>query len=118
MIQEKTLADVIEAVKSNDQVTDEELRMALLCLDSLMSLDFHAFMNLHKSEKENKNKRLVYSAVWQFENRFERIKRAMQQIPRIYVGENNSPSNPEYQKRREISNKIVGKILNNEEKNA
>lgn len=111
MEQEKTLAEVIEAVKANDHVTDDELRMALLCLDSLMILDGQAFMNLYKSEKENKNKNLVYSATWQMNNRFERIKRAMQQIPKTYVGEANQPSNPEYQKRRAFAKKLVDQIL-------
>ncbi|WP_417212091.1 hypothetical protein [Acinetobacter venetianus] len=111
----KTLAEVIEAVKSNEPLTDEELRMTVICLDMLMNFDFHAFMNLYKSEKESKTKRLVYSAIWQFENRFERLKRAMNQIPKIYVGENNDPKNPAYQKRRELSNKIVDKAFANHE---
>lgn len=109
----KTLSEVIEAVKSNQPVSDEELRYTVLCLDMMMQFDFRALMNLYKAEKENKKRNLVFSAVWQFEERFNRLKRVMGQIPKKYVGENNDPSNPEYQKRRELSKKIVDKAFAN-----
>lgn len=113
---QKNLREVIEAVKSNEDLTEEELRMAVLCLDSLMEFDFRSMMNLYKAEKDNKKPFMVYSAVWQFNERFERLKRVMNQIPKTWVGENNMPDNHEYQKRRAISKKIVEKVLSKNEK--
>lgn len=107
----RTLSEIIEAVKSNAEVSDEELRLAVVAQDFLMSFDHRALMNLREAELQGKKPNLVYSADWQCKERIRRLKNAMGQNPKNYLGVHNLPESPEYQKRRAVCKKLVEKVV-------
>ncbi|WP_151765763.1 hypothetical protein [Acinetobacter colistiniresistens] len=114
MSQNRTLSQIIEAVKDNGEVTSEELRLVVLAQDFLMSFDHRAISNLRTAELEGKTQRSVYSADWQFKERFRRLQNAMKQDPQKYLGEHNLPESLVYQKRRAISKALVNQVMANE----
>lgn len=101
----KKLIDIIEALKANEKPDYEELRYAVLVLAALNTFDFMAISKLAEAEREKKKPFLGYSAEWQFKESFNRNKRAFDKSPKEWIGWDNDPENPEYQKRRKISKK-------------
>lgn len=106
----KTLGELIEAVKNNEQPVYEELRYAVLALESLLSFDSQAFIGLAEAEREQRKPLLTGSAVFQWEEHFNRNKRALGTVPKEWIGWENDPGNPEYQKRRQIALKLWEKF--------
>lgn len=102
----RTLGNIVEAVQRNERPDYEELRYAVLALQALSTFDRMAFMKLAETEREQRKPLLTRSAVWQWEEFFNRIKRAMEKSPKEWVGWNNDPENPEFQERRSIALKI------------
>lgn len=107
----KKLIDIIEAVKNNEKPDYDELRYAVLALSALKTFDSMAIGKLAEGEREKKKPFLMYSAEWQFKESFNRNKRALDKSPKEWIGWDNDPENPEYQKRRKISIKILNKFL-------
>ena len=107
----KKLIDIIEALKANENPDYEELRYAVLVLAALNTFDFMAISKLAEAEREKKKPFLAYSAEWQLKESFRRNKAAFGKSPKEWLGWNNDPENPEYQKCRKISIKIFDKFL-------
>lgn len=105
------LNEIIEAVKAGDRPECDDLRYALCAMSALETFDRMAFMKLAGAEAEGKKPFLVTSAQWQWEEHFNRRKRAGEKPPKEYVGWNNDPDNPEYLERRKVSLKVVEKIV-------
>jgi hypothetical protein len=99
----KNLGEIIDQVRSGEKPDYEELRYAICAMDALMTFDRMALMKLSVAESEGKKPVLIYSAQWQFEENFNRVKRALGQSPKDFVGWNNDPENPEFLKRRKVS---------------
>jgi hypothetical protein len=99
----KNLGEIIDQVRSGEKPDYEELRYAICAMDALMTFDRMALMKLSVAESEGKKPVLIYSAQWQFEENFNRVKRALGQSPKEFMGWNNDPENPEFLKRRKIS---------------
>ncbi|RDH43534.1 hypothetical protein [Zooshikella ganghwensis] len=76
--------------------------------------DSLALMRLAEAEQEKRKPMLMDSAWHQYEEHFYRQKRAYAKDPKSWLGANNDPDNPECQKRREISNKIVDKVMDSQ----
>lgn len=98
---ERTIGDIIEAAKSCEPATDEELRLALCAVSSLMVL--------HSLAPEPARQ------LWYHERmaneRFEARFRILRAKPSEYLGPQNTPGNPEYVERRRISNALMSKIM-------
>jgi hypothetical protein len=107
----KKLIDIIEAVKNNEKPDYDELRYAVLALSALNTFDSMAIGKLAEGEREKKKPFLTYSAEWQLKELFRRNKAAFGKSPKEWLGWNNDPENPEYQKCRKISIKIFDKFL-------
>lgn len=110
----RTLSEIIEAVKSNAEVSEEELRLAIVAQDFLMSFDHRALMSLREAEIHKKTPIFASSADFQFKERFRRLKNAMGKDPKSYLGVHNLPESPEYQKRRAISMAVVNSVMTNQ----
>lgn len=107
----KTLMEIIDAVKAGERPEYDELRYAVCALDALTLFDEMALMKLVEAEKEGKKSFMIYSAMWQFEDRFKRMKTALGKSPKDWVGWNNDPENPEYRKRVAAVIKLIDRIV-------
>lgn len=107
----KTLGQIIDEVKQGLKPDYEDLRYAVCAMDALMVFDRNAIWKLAEAESENKKPVLVYSAVFQRDENFRRIKTAMNITPKQYVGPNNDPDSPEVQKRRKASQNLMSKVM-------
>jgi hypothetical protein len=101
----RILAEIIEDVKSGKEVSTEELKYSLLVYEFMFSMDHR---NLRESLISEKVNPLVNKL--RADNSFNMLKNALNKSPKEYLGWNNDPDNPEYQKRRKIGLKIIDKI--------
>jgi len=107
----KTLGEIIEAARSGDRPDYDDMRFALCAVDLLMTFDRQAIWKLSAAETEGKKPFMVNSAVWQRDENFDRVKRAMGKTPLAYLGASYNPDNPEVQSRRCKSINLMGKII-------
>lgn len=111
-----TLNQIIERIRSGEKPDYDDLRYAICAMDALTTFDRQAFMKLSSAEEENKPPRMTTSAKWQWEEHFNRHKRAGEKPPKEYVGWNNDPDNPEFQSRRNVAKRIVDRIYQSKNK--
>ncbi len=102
----RSLGEIAEDVRSGARPPYEELRYAVIAYQALLTFDNMALMKLAETERENKPRLLTRSAVFQWKEYFNRVKRALEKSPKDWVGWENDPDNPEFQKRRKISEKL------------
>jgi hypothetical protein len=107
----KSLSDVIQQTMDGGKPEYEELRYALLAMSSLSVFNRQAFMRLADAEKSGKKPFMTTSANWQFEEHYRREQAALSKPPKEWLGWNNDPENPEFLKRRKISQKIMSGIV-------
>lgn len=103
----RTLCEIIEDVKDNKKPDYEELRYALLVLDFMFNMAHNNLIKELSSEKRSQD----FVREIKAQNSFDMAKNALNKSPKDYLGWNNDPENPEYQKRRKISNKIFANFL-------
>lgn len=111
MSERMTLGEIIESVRDGGRPDYEDLRYAICAMETLATFDRMAFMRLADAEKAGKKPLLTSSAQWQFEESFNRAKRAMGKPPKEYVGWNNDPDNPEFLSRRQKSKRLMNAII-------
>lgn len=102
-----TLNEIIEAVRSGEKPEYDDLRYAVCALDALSTFDSMSFMRLACAELEGKSQ----STQTQWEDHFNRHKRAGDTPPKVYVGWNNDPDNPDFLARRRASMRALGAEL-------
>lgn len=107
----KTLHEIVDAVRNGERPDYEDLKYAICAMDALVSFDRMAFMKLAEAEREGKKPFLTTSAQWQWEEYFNRRKRAGEKPPKEYVGWSNDPENPEFLARRKMASKIMEKAI-------
>lgn len=103
---DKTLFEIISAVRDGERPDYEDLRYAICAMEALSTFDGMAFRKLAQAEREGKKPALVYSAQFQWEEHFRRHKTAGEKPPKEYVGWNNDPDNPEFLRRRKLSQRV------------
>lgn len=99
----KTIGEIIESAKNGERPEYDDLRLAVCALDYLMTFDRNAIWKLAEAEAEGKKPFLVSSALWQRDENFSRIKRAMGKTPKEYLGTTYNPDDPEVQTRRKAA---------------
>lgn len=99
----KTIGEIIEAAKSGERPDYDELRLAVCAMDAMMTFDRMAIWKLAEAEQEGKKPFMVWSAIWQRDENFSRVKRALTKTPREYLGRSYDPDSPEVQARRKQS---------------
>ena len=112
-----SLGNIIDKARDGGKPDYDDLRYAVCALDSLMTFDRMALLNLVEAERKNKKKILSYSAEFQWTERFNRLKNAYEKPPKEWLGKNNDPDSPKVQERRRKSIELVNKIHRKNEKN-
>lgn len=107
----RTLDEIVSAARGGEKPSVDELRYAVVAMDHLLTFDRMAFMTLAEAEREGKKPFLTRSAVWQWEEWFGRMKRALAKSPKEWLGPDNDPDSAEVQKRRAIASKIMDKAI-------
>lgn len=101
----RTLFEIIDSAKDGHMPTHDECYYAMLALSALHYFDHHALSELDKDHRQ---------AWWinlQINESFGRFKNALAKSPKDWVGWDEDPANPEYQKRRNIGKKLVDRVL-------
>lgn len=98
----KTLQEIVEICKSGKKPTIDDARFAICVLDALLTFET---MRLMRRAKDSDVARREY------EEHFNRCRAAFSQHPMDYLGEEYNPDIPDVQKRRNISAKLVDKIM-------
>ncbi|MNX62799.1 hypothetical protein D3C86_937760 [compost metagenome] len=106
-----SLSQIVEAVRSGQRPSYEDLRYAICALVALSVFDSQALQRLAEAEKEGKRAFMTSSADWQWREHFDRRKRALDQPPKAYVGWGNDPDNPEFLERRAQAVRLVEKLF-------
>lgn len=107
----KTLGEIIEEARSGGRPDYDDLRLAVCALDILAVFDRQALMTLAEAESKGQKPFLTRSAVWQSDERFGRMKRALHKTPRAFLGESYDPDSPEVQARRRQSIALVERLM-------
>lgn len=110
----RTLNEIVDLTKDGGRPTYDELRYSVCALTALSCFDSSALMRLAEAEKEKRKPILIDSAWHQYEEHFHRQKRAYAKDPKSWLGIENDPDNPECQRRREISKKMVSKVMDSQ----
>ena len=96
----RTLKEIINCAKTDDDVSHDELLYALCAMDALSSLDRYSFLKLAQQKIENKKQTLIYCPEFQFNERSKRNHIAYNKSPKEWLGNDSDPKNPEVQMRR------------------
>ena len=111
-----TLGEIIDLVRSGEKPNYDDLRYAVCALEALRTFDSMALMRLAGVEGKEKKTISPSSAVFQYEESFNRTKRSLAKPPKEWIGWENDPDNPEFLKRRMSSLKIFEKACNETKK--
>jgi hypothetical protein len=106
----RNLADIIEDCKTNKRPDYDELRYSVLVLTFILNSDHRALREELLREKETPK----FLREMKAQNSFEMYHTALNKSPKEYLGWNNDPENPEYQRFHTIGTKLVDKALRGE----
>lgn len=102
----RTLLEIIEAVKDGEEASYEEILYALLVMDSLRYFDHRALREAYKRAEGHLAERLHR----EFNESFNRTKRALSVSPKTWIGEGHDPKNLEYTRFRKGAFKLLEKV--------
>lgn len=109
----RTLYEIVEDVKDNKKPDYEEIRYALLVYTYLFNKEHRhyrdALLKINSTPAHITTSEHIRELKAQ--NSFDMYKTALNTPPKEYLGWNNDPENPDYQKFREIGNKIIDNVL-------
>ncbi len=107
-----TLFEIIEAVKSGNgaAVDRRELEHALVAMEALCTFSGRALMQLHKDATEN-GPALKMRAEREYLEDFRRVKTALGRCPTEWLGPDNVPESPEYQRRRAAALRLFDRLI-------
>ena len=106
----RTLYEIIENAKDGVMPTHDECYWAMLAYESMLNIDSRNLRN----ELMAANRPLEAIRKLKADNSFNMYKNALNKSPKDWLGPNNDPSNPEYQKFRQIGIKLFEKFANKE----
>lgn len=99
----RTLFEIINSAKDGQMPAYEECYWAMLAFSHLHYFDHSAILRLGKGTP-------LAIPEFQAKESLRRFKAALEISPREWVGWNNDPANPEYQKEREIGRDILKRL--------
>ena len=102
----RTLSEIIDSAKDGNKPSHDECYWAMLALSALHHFDHRALMEL----PDKTNAQLAFRLNWEREETFRRSKAAYAKSPQEYVGWNNDPANPEYQRERQVALRLFKKF--------
>lgn len=98
---DKTLYEIYDDIRENKEVDVEDLKLAVLTYRSLLWFSNHDLEEIYKSNPTNLNIKLRYTTAT------ERYQKALNQQPKIWLGEDNIPGTEEYKKQEEFCDAIL-----------
>jgi len=101
----RTLLEIIETTKDGETPAPDETYWAMLALSALSAFDSQDF---HRLLYKGTNDILTPQVLG--ESRHQRWKAALGKSPKEWVGWNNDPSNPDYQKFRTMAFGLLDKV--------
>lgn len=113
----RKLSEIIEDCKLNKKPSVDELRYAVIALTSLMNFAMSALNGFYKDDIKIFNKMHIentHNAYRHIENTHNTYRTALNKSPKEWLGWNNDPENPEYQRFHAIGSKLVEKALKGE----
>jgi len=102
----RTLGDIIEDAKSGSMPTHEECYWAMLAVESLHSFAALRVLKMTAGEPVKEVVRREYGR-----SSWSMSKSALKADPKKWLGPNHDPSNPEVQRFRSMSLKLMDKAL-------
>lgn len=103
----RNLIEIIEDCKLNKKPSIDELRYSVIALTSLMNMATSTLRKLYKEDMNALEKMCL-------ENIYNAYSTALNKSPKEWLGWNNDPENPEYQKFHAWGKKLVDKALKGE----
>jgi hypothetical protein len=103
----RTLSEISEDAKDGNMPTHEECYWAMLCFNVLLNSDHTKLIETLLSDKLSPE----FIRKMKADNSHNAYRTALNKSPKDYLGPNNDPSNPEYQRFRKIGNKIIDKFI-------
>ena len=107
----RNLADIIEDCKTNGRPDYDELRYSVLVMTGIINLVNYELASLYVDGKMPnefiRKMKLEKGVCTMYGN-------ALNKSPKEYLGWNNDPDNPDYQRFHAIGTKLVDKALNGE----
>ena len=103
----RNLSKIIEDCKLNKSVDSEELKYATIALTSLMNFSMSTIMRIYDKSQNQFDKMRA-------ENVHDAYSKALNKSPKDWLGWDNDPENPAYQKFHALGNRLVEKALNGE----
>lgn len=104
----RTLYEIISDVKDGKKSDYEEIRYALLVYEFMFNMDHQNLREELLGEKETPK----FIKEMKVNNSFKMFKDALNKSPKEYIGWNNDPDNPDYQRFRKAGEKLLDKIIN------
>jgi hypothetical protein len=101
------LSVIIENCKLNKEVGNDELKYAVIALTSLMNMSMSTLRNFYKNDMK------IFEKM-RLENIHNAYSKALNKSPKDWLGWDNDPANPEYQKFHAWGSKLVDKALKGE----
>ena len=103
----RNLIEIIEDCKLNKKSSIDELRYSVIALTSLMNMATSTLRKLYKEDMNALEK-------MRLENIRNAYSTALNKSPKEWLGWNNDPENPEYQKFHAWGKKLVDEALKGE----
>jgi len=103
----RTLVEIIEDCKLNKEPSIDELRYAVIALTSIINMTTSTLMELYKKDMNVLEKKRL-------ENTYNAYSTVLNKSPKEWLGWNNDPENPAYQKLYSIGSKLLDKALKGE----
>ena len=106
------LGEIIDSIKHNKPVDIEDMIYAILMLDSLWFWEKRAIRDMADVKRGYRKAMLNGDPLFQEKESLRRSQTSYDKNPKEWMGWENDPKNPDYQKRIEIGNKILEKLMN------
>lgn len=101
------MSEIIEDCKLNKPVDNAELKYSVIALTSLMNMAMSALRGFYKDDMKIFDKMHI-------DNVHNAYSTVLNKSPKDWLGWNNDPENPDYQKFHAIGSKLVDKALKGE----
>jgi len=103
----RELNEIIEDCKLNKEADNTELKYAVITLTSLMNMASSTLRSLYKDD-------MNLFVKMKFDNIHNAYHTALNKSPKDWLGWNNDPENPEYQRFHAMGSRLVEKALKGE----
>ncbi len=109
----RSTVEIILAVQGSKPATDEELRMALLALNSIDSFRERTILRLVDAI-EHKKPEIVAVFAKEASRQRDTLFYAMKKDPQEWLGADHIPGNPQYERRRRVGLALLDRIISQE----